>query len=278
MIKSKTIFASFALVGALFLPLGAAAAESGTSVEPKFLNWSFGGLFGTYDTNQLRRGFQVFQEVCSSCHSAKLLAFRNLSEPGGPAYSEAQIKALAATFTIADPSADGGERAGVPSDYWPSPFDTEQDARDANGGALPPDFSVIAKAREIKRPFPYWLFNYFTAYQEGGPDYIYNLMVNYHDTPADVTIPDGKFYNAFFANNAISMPPPLQDELVTYEGTGVPLTVDQYAKDVSAFLMWVSEPHLVERKELGFKVLIFLVLLAGLMYMVKRKLWANIPH
>jgi len=167
----------------------------------------------------------------------------------------------------------------VPADRWPSPFATEQDARDANGGALPPDFSVIAKARGIHKPFPFWVFNYITAYQEGGPDYIYNLLTNYHDeAPEGVSIPDGKFYNAFFTGNAISMPPPLSDGLVTYEDPNVPQTVDQYAEDVSAFLMWVADPHLVSRKELGFKVLIVLALFAGLMYLVKRKVWSSVPH
>lgn len=239
--------------------------------------WSFSGPFGTYDTNQLRRGFKVFKEVCSSCHSARMLAFRNLAQPGGPDYSEEQVKALAASYTISDPAAKGGERAGKPFDHWPDPFPTEQDARDANGGALPPDMSVLAKARGIHQPFPWWFFNYFTTYQESGTDYIYNLLTSYKDAPADFKLPAGKYYNAFFAGHAISMPPPLSDGLVTY-GNGFPETKEQYAKDVAAFLTWVADPGLNERKQAGFRVITFLIVFSVLLFLTKRKLWANVEH
>ena len=149
MIKMKTILMAVALAGMFSVP---ANASESTGVEAKFLGWSFGGLFGSYDQNQLQRGFQVFREVCSSCHSANLLAFRNLSEEGGPHYSESQVKALAAEYTVADATATDGERTAIPADRWPGPFATEQDARDANNGALPPDFSVLAKARTVQRP------------------------------------------------------------------------------------------------------------------------------
>lgn len=278
--KSAVRLTIAALVATLGFAGAALAQDHGTTtIEPQFENWSFGGVFGTYDQNQLQRGFQVFREVCSSCHAAHLISFRNLSEEGGPHYSEGQIKALAAEYTITDPDAPGGERTGVSSDRWPSPFASEQDARDANGGALPPDFSVLAKARGMHQPFPDWFFNYFTAYQEGGADYIHNLMINYHDeAPEGVEIPDGKYYNAFFAGNAISMPPPLSDGLVTYDDETVPMTVEQYSEDVAAFMMWMADPHLVSRKETGFRVLMFLFLFAGLMYLTKRKLWSNVPH
>ncbi len=274
MIKTKTILAALALG---FLLAGPATASETGGVEPKFLNWSFGGPFGTYDTNQLQRGFQVFREVCSSCHSANLLAFRNLSEQGGPHYSEEQVKALAATYTVADPEAADGERPGIAADRWPAPFATDQDARDANNGALPPDFSVIAKARSVAKPGLGWVMNYFTAYQEGGPDYIYNLLTNYAEAPHGVEIAPGQSYNAFFGGG-LSMPPPLSDGLVSYDDETVPATTEQYAKDVSAFLMWVAEPHLDARKELGFKVILVLFVLAGLMYLTKRRLWSKIPH
>lgn len=245
--------------------------------------WAFAGVFGRYDQNQLRRGFQVFKEVCSSCHSAHLLSFRNLEEDGGPAYSDAQVKALAATYKVADADAPGGERAALPSDRWPSPFATEKDARDANGGALPPDFSVLAKARSVKRDFPAWLFDYFTTYQEGGPDYIHALLNGFHEKPpAGFALPEGKYYNDFFPGHAIGMPPPLSDGLVKYQaaadGSTVPETVDQYSRDVAAFMMWLAEPGLDARKEAGFRVLMFLFLFAVLMWMVKRRIWANVEH
>jgi ubiquinol-cytochrome c reductase cytochrome c1 subunit len=244
--------------------------------------WSFAGIFGRYDRNQLRRGFQVFQNVCSSCHSAKLLSFRNLQDEGGPAYSAAQVKALAATFQISDPTAQGGKRAGLPSDHWPSPFATEQDARAANGGALPPDWSVLAKARGQERPFPQWLFDFFTTYQEGGPDYIYALLNGYKSAPPGFTVPQGKFYNTYFPGHAIGMPPPLTDGRVKYaagpDGQKVPETVDQYARDVAAFMAWLSEPGLDGRKEAGFRVIAFLLLFAVILWLAKRRIWENVEH
>jgi ubiquinol-cytochrome c reductase cytochrome c1 subunit len=269
---------------------GAAAAAFETSYPPVPLqSWSFGGVFGKYDENQLRRGFQVFKEVCSNCHSAHLFSFRNLSEEGGPSYSEAQVKALAATYTIADPDATGGKRPALPSDRWPSPFATEKDARDANGGALPPDFSVLAKARGVKRDFPWWVTDYVTTYQEGGPDYIHALLGSFHDeVPAGFlgpdgkpfVLPEGKHFNDVFPTHSIGMPPPLSDGLVKYEaaadGSKVPETVDQYSRDVAAFMMWLAEPGLDSRKEAGFRVLMFLFLFAVIMYLVKRRIWSNV--
>lgn len=269
------------------LASGPALAVGATAVPVERQGWSFAGIFGTYDQNQLQRGFQVFREVCSSCHGAKLVSFRNLAEEGGPGFSEEQVKALAAEYQIADPTAEGGARPGIPADRWPSPFANDQEARDANGGALPPDFSVLAKARGVKDPFPTWVFNYFTAYQEGGPDYIHALLTGYRDevpemAPEGFELPDGKFYNDYFPGNAIGMGPPLSDEQIAYEvGEGeaaVPLTTDQYATDVAAFMMWMAEPHLVSRKQTGFVVLLFLVVFAGMMYATKRKLWAGIEH
>lgn len=287
----KTKFIIVAVLAGLSAVSTVQAAESETPhIERQ--NWSFGGIFGTYDENQLQRGFQVFREVCSSCHSARLLAFRNLAEEGGPGFSEGQVKALAAEYEIEDPTAEGGKRPAVPADRWPSPFASDQDARDANGGALPPDFSVLAKARGVHDPFPNWVFNYFTAYQEGGPDYIHALLNGYHeDVPENAPhnadgspfqLPEGKHYNDYFPGHAIGMPPPLSDGVVTYtpgeDGVQVPETVEQYSHDVAAFMMWMAEPHLVSRKQTGFAVLLFLVLFAGLMYATKRKLWEGIEH
>ena len=196
MIKITTIFAA-ALIGLGLTGAPAMAQEEATPIVKQ--HWVFAGPFGTFDQNQLQRGFQVFKEVCSNCHSAHLLAFRNLAEVGGPHFSEAQVKALAATYEIPDPTADGGKRPGLASDHWPSPFATEKDARDANGGALPPDMSVLAKARSTEDAFPNWLFNYFTAYAEGGPDYIHALLNGYEETPpAGFELPEGKYYNKVF--------------------------------------------------------------------------------
>ncbi len=280
MIKFTTVFAALTLAVGLASP---ALAQEHETPQIELQNWTFAGVFGTYDEHQLQRGFQVFKEVCSSCHSANLLAFRNLSEEGGPSFTEAQVKALAATYDIADPEAEGGAHKGTAADHWPAPFATEKDARDANGGALPPDMSVLAKARGTKQPFPWWILNYFTAYSEGGPDYIHALLNGYVDPPPDgFVLPEGKHYNTYFPGHAIGMPPPLTDGQVTYAqaegGAAVPLTVEQYSKDVSAFLMWVAEPHLIARKETGFKVILFLILFAGMMYLVKRKLWSNVEH
>lgn len=276
MISLRTIFAVVALASTMAVSLPAQASVK-TGKPAELQDWSFAGLFGTYDTNQLQRGFQVFQEVCSNCHGARLLSFRNLSEPGGPEFSEAQVKMLAAEYYIADPELEEGERTATPADRWPSPFVTELDARDANNGAFPPDFSVLAKARGISQPFPDWAINYFTAYQEGGADYIYNLLVNYEEPPHGVEVGEGQSYNSFLGRG-LSMMSPLMEELVEYEGEGVPLTVEQYATDVAAFMYWVSDPHLVSRKEIGFNVLVFLSVLALLMYLVKRRLWAGIKH
>jgi ubiquinol-cytochrome c reductase cytochrome c1 subunit len=284
MFKSKTIIAAFAaLAGLASVP--AISAEAGA--RPERQPWSFAGIFGTYDTNQLQRGFQVFREVCASCHGAHLISFRNLAEPGGPSFSEAQVKALAAEYQVADATAEGGVRPGVPADRWPSPFASDQEARDAMGGSLPPDLSVMAKARGVSDPFPTWVFNYFTAYQEGGADYIHALLTGYHaevpaTAPEGFELAEGKFYNDYFPGHAIGMAPPLADGSVTYtpgeDGVTVPETLEQYSTDVSAYMMWMAEPHLVSRKQTGFVVLLFLVVFAGLMYGTKRKLWKGIEH
>lgn len=264
-----------ALLSVALAAAPALAQEGGHAAIAK-QSWSFAGIFGTFDEEQLQRGFQVFQTVCASCHGARLLAFRNLSQEGGPAFSEAQVKALAATYSVADAEAESGTRPAIPADRWPTPM-SDADARAAFGVA-PPDLSVMAKARSVSDTFPNWLFNYFTTYAEGGPDYIHALLVGYEDPPPEgATVPDGKYYNAVFPGHAIGMPPPLADGAVDY-AEGVPETIDQYSRDVAAFLMWVAEPHMVERKSDGFRVIIFLLLFAGLMFAVKDRLWRPIHH
>ncbi|UJW87020.1 cytochrome c1 [Devosia sp. SL43] len=280
MFNTKTILAAVALVAGFAAP---AMAQDHSTPQIQKQSWSFAGIFGTYDENQLQRGYQIFREVCSSCHSARLIAFRNLSEEGGPHFSEEQVKALAAEYEIPDATTDTGTRPAVAADRFPKPFATDQDARDANGGAVPPDFSVLAKARGVTDAFPFWIFNYFTGYSEGGPDYIHALLTGYHEeAPHDFELAEGKYYNDVFPGHAIGMAPPLQDGQVTYEvlegQTPVPETVDQYSKDVAAFMMWMAEPHLAGRKQTGFVVLLFLIGFAGLMYLTKRRIWAGIEH
>jgi ubiquinol-cytochrome c reductase cytochrome c1 subunit len=285
MTKAKTILAAVLLGLGLGAPVLAQEGHEATITKQ---SWTFAGIFGSYDEHQLQRGFQVFREVCAGCHTARLLAFRNLGEEGGPGYSEDQVKALAAEYTINDPEADGGTRKGLASDRWPPPPLSEADLK-TSFGVVPPDLSVMAKARGVHDAFPYWLFNYFTTYSEGGPDYIHALLTHYEESVPEgavtadgdpFTLPEGKFYNDVFPGHAIGMPPPLSDGAVTYgaaaDGSTVPMTVEQYSKDVSAFLMWVAEPGLVARKEIGFRVLLFIFLFAGIMYMVKRRIWEKI--
>lgn len=267
---------------AIGLSVSAQAAEEGGHtphyplIKPVPQDWTFAGPFGHYDKGQLQRGLKVYKESCAGCHSMHSVAFRNLQDLG---YTDAQVRAIAAEYQIQDgPNADGEmfERAGLPSDRFPSPFANKEAAAASNNGAAPPDFSLIAKARAVERGFPTFVFDVFTQYAEGGPDYIYNLLVGYTDeVPEGVEVPEGAYYNPhFIAGPALAMPPPLSDDVVTYDD-GSPQTVDQYARDVSAFLMWAAEPHLEQRKQTGFVVLVFLILFGGLLYLTKKKIWAD---
>jgi len=247
--------------------------------KPKEESWSFAGPFGTYDKAQLQRGLKIYKEVCSACHSMDLVSFRTLEHLG---YSEAQVKAFAAEYTIQDgPNNDGEmfERPGIPSDHFPSPFPNEIAAAAANNGAAPPDMSLLAKARGVERGFPTFIFDIFTMYAENGPDYIHSLLTGYdEEPPAGMQIPEGTYYNPYFvAGKSLAMAPPLSDDQVTYDD-GTPQTVDQYARDISAFLMWTAEPHLEERKKTGFVVMVFLLLFGGLVYLTKRKVWNDVAH
>jgi ubiquinol-cytochrome c reductase cytochrome c1 subunit len=256
-------------------------------LKPRHEDWTFAGPFGSYDKGQLQRGFKIYKDVCANCHSMRLVAFRTLGggEHGdsGLGYSEAQIKALAAEYTIQDGPNDAGEmfeRPGVPSDYFPSPFPNVQAAASANNGAAPPDFSLLAKARGVERGFPTFVFDIFTQYAESGPDYIYSLLTGYgQEPPAGMAIPDGTHYNPYFiAGKSLAMSPPLAaDTLVEYDD-GTPASLEQNAKDITAFMMWAAEPHLEDRKKTGFRVVIFLVLFGALVYLTKRKIWAGVAH
>ena len=217
------------------------------------------GRSGSTIRQQLQRGFKVYREVCSTCHSLKLLAFRNLADPGGPGFTEAQAEAIAAGFQVTDGPNDQGQmfqRPGRLADRFPPPFPNDQAARAALGGALPPDMSVLAKARSYERGFPWFIFDAFTQYQEEGPDYIHAILNGYENPPAGFTLPPGAEYNKYFPGHAIGMPKPLSDGQVEYTD-GTPTTVDQYGRDVAAFLVWAAEPKLDERKRLGFQVFVY---------------------
>lgn len=273
----RTLAISLAAVLSL-AALPSLAQEAGTNVPPTppppRQSWSFAGPFGVYDAGQLQRGFKVYKEVCANCHSMDYLSFRNLADPGGPGYTDAQVEALAATYKIKDTDEQGNstERTGRPADYFPAPFPNELAAKAANGGVAPPDMSTLAKARTYSRGFPWFIFDAFTAYQEQGPDYISAIIRGFVQPPGGFKVPEGKHYNEYFPGHVIAMPPPLQDGQVTYDD-GAPQTVEQYSKDIAAFLMWVSEPKLVQRHRLGFQVIIFLIVLSGLLYFTKKKVW-----
>jgi ubiquinol-cytochrome c reductase cytochrome c1 subunit len=265
------------LLTAVLAATGGNARAAGTGQEssifeqltPPPQQWSFAGPLGFYDQAQLQRGFQVYREVCSNCHPLKFIAFRNLADPGGPGFSEQQVKALAATYKIKDGPNDSGEmfeRPGRPSDYFPWNFPNDQAARAALG-AVPPDMSLLANARSYERGFPYFLIDFFTQYQEQGPDYIYALLNGY-------TKDDDPSWNNYFPGHKIAMPKPLTDGIVDY-ADGSPKTVPQYAKDVTAFLMWAAEPKLEERKKLGMSVLGFLGVYALLLFAAKKKIWSR---
>jgi ubiquinol-cytochrome c reductase cytochrome b/c1 subunit len=267
---------------ALAASLGALStmASAQEADAPPLQRWSFAAPFGTYDTAQLQRGFKVYREVCSNCHSIKLLSFRNLAEPGGPDFTEAQAAAIAAGFQVTDGPNDEGQmfqRPGRISDSFPPPFANDQAARAALGGKLPPDMSVLAKARSYERGFPWFIVDAFTMYQEDGPDYIHAILNGYTDAPSGFVLPPGGQYNKYFPGHAIGMPKPLSDGQVEYTD-GTPATVDQYGKDVAAFLMWAAEPTLDARHRLGFQVMIFLLVFAGLLYFTKKRVWHAVLH
>ena len=253
------------LLALLVLAAPAAAEDLTQPQAPKVSAWSFNGVTGTYDRGALQRGFQVYKEVCSACHSLNMVAFADLATPGGPGFTEAQAKVIAATYKIPAEPNDRGEifdangnrltRPGVLADHFPPPFTNEQAARTANGGALPPDLSLIVKARQ------------------GGADYVYSIITGFHQpVPHGFAVQKGKYYNPYFPGRNISMPPPLSPGLVTFSD-GTPSTVSNEARAVVTFLNWASEPQLEARHRVGFEVLSFLVLLAGLLFLSYRKVW-----
>ena len=237
--------------------LSTAVHAASEAAQPAQQVWSFGGPLGTYDRAALQRGFQVYKEVCAACHSINQLYYRNLAALG---FSEAEIKAIAAEYTVTDGPNDQGEmfeRPARPSDHFKSPFANEKAASAANNGATPPDLSLIVKARH------------------GGPDYIYSLLTGYTTPPADKQMPSGMSYNEMFPGNMIAMPAPLSDGQVTF-ADDTPSTVRQMSRDVTTFLSWAAEPEMEARKKLGLKVMAYLLLLTGVLIALKRKVWSKV--
>ena len=223
-------------------------------------DWSFKGIFGTFDRASLQRGYQVYQEVCSGCHSVQHLSYRNLSEKGGPEFSVEEAKAIAAQFEVEDgPNSDGEmfTRAAKLSDKFVKPYQNIQEAKASNGGSYPPDMSVLVKARG------------------GGANYVYSVLLGYDDPPSDVTIDDGVYYNTYMTGNNIMMPNPLSEGLVEYND-GTKATEEQMAKDVVTFLAWAAEPHLEARHKIGFKAIIYLIILTILAYFSMKRLWSRV--
>lgn len=288
----KTMFAKIsaltaAAVMSLAIGLGGALAAGDEETphypinKPREQSWSFAGPFGHYDKGELQRGFKVYREVCAACHSLNRVAFRSLADLG---YSEGQIKTIASEYDIIDgPDGDGEmfDRPGTAADHFNGPYANPEAAAAANGGAYPPDFSLIAKARAVERGFPLFVFDVFTQYAENGPDYIYSLLTGYPEdgeAPAGVEVVEGTYYNPYFiAGASLAMAPPLSEDIVTYDD-GTPATVDQMAHDVSAFLMWAAEPKMEDRKSLGFKVIMFLLIFSILLYLTKKQVYAKLEH
>jgi ubiquinol-cytochrome c reductase cytochrome c1 subunit len=245
-----------ATAAVLGLGSGASAQTAESATPPIQHNWPFTGVFGHFDRAAAQRGLQIYRQVCSNCHSLKYIAFRNLEALG---YSEDQVKAIAAQYEITDGPNDQGEmykRPGKPSDYFPPPFPNAQAARAANGGALPPDLSLIVKARP------------------DGSNYVFSILQGFRNPPAGESGPPGTYYNIYFPSHWIAMPPPLTADQVTY-ADGTKATLEQEANDVANFLTWAAEPTMEARKETGLKVMLFLIVLTALLYATKRKIWAH---
>jgi ubiquinol-cytochrome c reductase cytochrome c1 subunit len=265
--------------------LAGPAFAATTQEEPRDVHWSYEGPFGKFDKEQLQRGYKVYREVCSACHSMNQLYFRTLGQKGGPFYDPKYqnpnenpvVKSLAHDIQVKDIDTDTGDvisRPAMPADRFPNPFANEYAARGSNGGALPPDLSVIAKARE------------------GGPRYIYSILTGFQNAPAGMTVPAGKYYDPFMPGDMtsfwhgkgavptggfIAMPPPLANGKVTFDD-GKPSTVQEEAMDVAAFLAWAAEPKMEERKAFGLGAMIYLLIFSGLLYLSYKKIWKNVGH
>ncbi len=271
---NKIVLCAASLVVAVGLAVPANAAGKGPKSPAQ--DWSFMGIFGTYDRGELQRGLQVFKNVCASCHGLNRIAFRNLADLG---YNEDEIKTMASDFLVVDGPDEEGEmfeREAIPADRWPSPFPNKQAAQSANGGAYPLDLSLITKARAGGGDSA---FRHSMLQPTGfpiGADYIYALLTGYkEEPPAGVTLGDGQYYNEWFPGGALSMAPPLIEDGVEY-GDGTAATIEQQAWDVAVFLTWAAEPELEARKQMGIKVILFLIVLTAMLYALKRKIWADV--
>ena len=289
MIGLKTTTAAAAVLLAASLGASASAQEGGHAA-PRIerQNWTFSGMVGRFDAGQLQRGFRVYSEICSRCHSVSRLSFRNLVQPGGPEFPEAGVKSLAADkYKVdAEPNEQGKilKRPAVLADRIPGPYKNDQEARASQpGGALPPDLSLITRARSIESQAPFYMVplnmmrDILAGYQEAGADYLYAYLTGFKEPPKDVKVPDGMNYNeAFPAPHFTGMPNPFAggNDAVKYDD-GTPQTVDNYARDVTAFLAWASDPTLAERKRLGVLVMVYLLITALLLYFAKRRIWSN---
>ena len=250
----------FLILFLIFFSITLNSVRSEEKVKLLKIDWSFKGVTGKFDRASLQRGYQVYTEVCASCHSMNLVSYRNLGEPGGPEFSVEQVKAIAANFEVEDgPNSDGEmfTRPGRPSDKFVSPYPNVQAATAANGGAYPPDMSVLVKARK------------------GGSDYIYSVLMGYEDPPAGFELEDGVYYNKYMDGQKIKMSNPLSEGIVTY-ADGTQTTQAQMAKDVTTFLTWTAEPHLETRHKMGVKVIIFLTIFTLLVYLSMRRIWSRI--
>ena len=315
--------ATLGFVAATAVLAAGPVSASGEGAEIHRNHWSFGGVFGQFERPQLQRGFQVYKEVCATCHSISRISFRNLAENGGPQFPEDGVKALAAATKVEDGPDDNGrmyQRAGRLSDRLPGPYKNEQEARSVHNGAYPPDLSLMAKARGVEYTGPIWyhplamLKDIATGYQEGGADYIYALMISYREKApayrkdaagkmvamADKDVRDEKavmrcvamekgeagkpdsctpmadlmHYNEAYPGHQIAMIAPLSDGRVKYSD-GTPATIANYAADVSAFLSWTADPTLEERKRMGWQVLLYLLITSVLLFIAKKRIWAN---
>ena len=250
----------FVILSLIFLSITFNHAVSEEKTKLLEVDWSFKGITGKFDRSSLQRGYQVYTEVCASCHSMNLVSYRNLGEPGGPEFSLDQVKAIAANFEIEDgPNADGEmfTRPARPSDKFVSPYPNVQAATAANGGAYPPDMSVLVKARK------------------GGSNYIYSVLMGYEDPPVGFELEEGVYYNKYMDGKKIKMSNPLSEGIVTY-ADGTKATEAQMAKDVTTFLTWTAEPHLETRHKMGVKVLIFLTIFSLLVYLSMKRIWSRI--
>ena len=255
----RLLIAGFAALVLLAVGLSSTGANAaGAAHELKDHDWPHNGVFGTFDRAQLQRGWQVYAEVCAACHGLDYIAFRNLAAIG---FTEDQVKAIAADYDVEDGPDEYGDmydRPARPSDYFPAPFPNEAAARYSNNGAMPPDLSLIIKAREH------------------GLDYLYSLLIGYEDEPpGHFELSEGMSYNPYFAGGQIAMPPPLFEELVEYED-GTYASLEQMAEDVTVFLHWAAEPMLEDRKKIGLKVLIFLAAFSALFFAVKLRVWSKL--